>query len=65
VEADQRVRDACREGWWVGRPPQSARVLALTIESATFIEWDYARSETTIRRWSPERGYRQAKRSYP
>jgi Pyridoxamine 5'-phosphate oxidase len=65
MKADQQVLDACPEGWWVGRPAQSAYVFALSIEAATFIDWDYARREMTVRRWSPDRGLRQAKRSYP
>jgi hypothetical protein len=65
VEADEETRSACREGWWVGRPADSATVFVLDIERATFISWDGGRGEMTVRRWSPERGYRETTRSYP
>ncbi len=64
-DADEQIRDACRDGWWVGRPPDSACVFSVSIEQATFIDWDTERGEMTVRRWSPKLGVRQSKRSYP
>jgi hypothetical protein len=65
VEADERLRDGCPDGWWAGRPPDSACVFSLGIEEATFIDWDLERGEMTVRRWSPALGYRQSTRTYP
>jgi hypothetical protein len=64
-EADDRVRAACAEGWWVGKPPESAFVFSLNIEEAAFIKWDYERDEMIARRWSPASGFRTSRRSYP
>jgi len=64
-EASPEVREACREAWWVDRPPESAWVFSLRIEEATFVDWDLERGEMTLRNWSPERGFRQDRRAYP
>jgi hypothetical protein len=60
-----QIRDGCPEAWWVKRPPDAAEVFSLSIEEATFVSWDIARGEMTIRRWSPELGFRKNRRSYP
>jgi len=65
VEADRVLRDACDDAWWAGRPPESAWVFSLDVEAATFLEWDYGRGEMIVRRWTPERGFRETKRRYP
>jgi hypothetical protein len=65
AEAGPELRDACGDGWWVGRPPESAFVFALVIDEAALIDWDAARGEMTVRRWSPDRGLRQSTRGYP
>jgi Pyridoxamine 5'-phosphate oxidase len=65
VEADQEIRDACRDGWWIDRPRDSAWVFWLSIEAAAFIEWDYEGGEMIVRRWSPEGGFSQRRRGYP
>jgi hypothetical protein len=65
AEANQDVRHACRDGWWIGRPGESAYVFTLAIDTATFVGWDYARSEMLVKRWSPEGGLVERKRSYP
>jgi Pyridoxamine 5'-phosphate oxidase len=65
TKADDRLRDAPREAWWVGRPSEAASVFSLDIEQATFITWDLEHGEMTVRRWSPQRGYTEATRSYP
>jgi Pyridoxamine 5'-phosphate oxidase len=65
TEADQEIRNGCRESWWVERPPGAATVFALTIEQATFISWDTEQGQMTVRRWSPQRGYNKMRRSYP
>jgi hypothetical protein len=65
TEADAQIRKSCSEGWWQGRAPESATVFSLDIEQATFISWDTAHAEMTVRRWSPLRGYTEATRTYP
>jgi hypothetical protein len=65
AEVDERIRDGCPDGWWVGRPSDSARVFSLIIEEATFIAWDIERGEMTVKHWSPGLGCRQSTRSYP
>jgi hypothetical protein len=65
AEAAEDVRNSCRAGWWQSSPPGAARVFSLEIEQATFIEWDIAGGEMTVRRWSEARGYSETKRSYP
>jgi hypothetical protein len=64
-EAGADTREACREGWWNAHPPEAATVFALVVESATFIGWDLARGELTIRRWTPRQGYLVRTRRYP
>jgi hypothetical protein len=65
AEATQHVRDACRDGWWIGRPSESAYVFTLAIEAAAFVGWDYGRREMLVKNWSPEGGLVERKRSYP
>jgi hypothetical protein len=65
LEADHQLRDACRDGWWIDRPRESAWVFSLSIDEATFIEWDFGREEMVVRRWSSKRGVSQARRTYP
>lgn len=65
IEADDRIRNSCEEGWWVQRPPDAATVFALNIEQATFISWDTERGQMTARRWWPRRGLIETTRSYP
>jgi hypothetical protein len=62
---DPHVRNAAADAWWVGRPPEDARVLALAIERAVFVSWDLAAALVTIRRWSPGRGATASTRRYP
>jgi hypothetical protein len=62
---DDRIRDGCREAWWVGRPPEAASVFSMDIEQASFISWDLEHGDMTVRRWSPQRGYTEARRTYP
>jgi hypothetical protein len=65
VEADERTRAACRDGWWVERPRDVVSVRTLAIDEATLIEWDLKAGEMTVKRWSAELGFRRTTRSYP
>jgi hypothetical protein len=65
IEADDDLRDACRDGWWTKEPHEAARVFSLTIEEAAFVTWDYESGEMTVRRWSPDAGFKTSRRSYP
>jgi hypothetical protein len=65
VEADDAVRQGCAEGWWTARPAEAAAVFSLDIEQAAFVSWDLERGEMIVRRWSPRRGYRETRRTYP
>jgi hypothetical protein len=65
VEADQRLRGAAARTWWSAWPADKAMVFSLHIEQAVFISWDIGHALMTIHRWSPQRGYSQAQRSYP
>ena len=64
-EADRAIRDGCQNGWWLRRPFDAATVFAVDIEQATFISWETAEGQMTVRRWSPEHGYVETQRSYP
>ena len=64
-EADDPIRESCQEGWWRARPLEAAVVFSMQIEQATFVSWDTEHGEMTVRRWSPLRGYVEARRSYP
>ena len=65
IEADANIRESCSEGWWHQRSPETAIVFSMQIEQATFISWDTEHGEMTARRWSPQRGYTEARRGYP
>jgi hypothetical protein len=65
IEADDDLRAACREGWWTEEPHEAARVFTLTVEEAAFVTWDYEGGEMTVRRWSPDAGFKTSQRSYP
>lgn len=65
TEASDRLRNGCREGWWIGRPPEAARVFSLSIDRAAFISWDLEHGELKVRTWSPKLGYREKTRRYP
>ena len=65
TEAEEHLRNGCREGWWVIRPADAALVFSLNIDQATFISWDTEHGDMTVRRWSPQLGYRESRRNYP
>lgn len=65
AEAGQHVRGATASAWWSALPVDVAIVFWLHIAQAVFIEWDTGHGLMTIHRWSPQRGYNQARRSYP
>jgi hypothetical protein len=65
IDADDDLRDACRDGWWHGRPAGSARVFSLSIDEAAFVSWKYEGDEMIVRRWSKDGGFRTTRRSYP
>jgi hypothetical protein len=56
AEADEQIRDACREGWWTARPAEVVSVFSLSISQAAFISWDTKQGEMTVRRWSHRLG---------
>jgi hypothetical protein len=62
-EVDDEIRAGCLEGWWQERAANAATVFALNIEQATFVSWDTAHGEMTVRRWSPGRGVSETSRS--
>ena len=65
LEADDQIRNGCLDGWWAVRPTEAASVYSLDIDQATFISWDTAHGEMTVRRWAPQVGYRETRRDYP
>ena len=65
VEAGPELRGAAADGWWRAGAPDKAIVFALRIGQAAFISWDLEHGLMTVRRWSPQAGYRQASRTYP
>jgi hypothetical protein len=65
IPAPDQIRQACREGWWTGRPPEVATVFSLDIQEATFISWDIEHGEMVVRRWPPRSGVKEDRRSYP
>jgi len=65
LQARADLRAAAAAAWWSGWAGDNAVVFALRIGQAVFIDWDIEHGLMTIHRWSPERGYRQASRTYP
>jgi hypothetical protein len=65
IEAGDDLRAACRDAWWTEEPHEAARVFTLTIEEAAFVTWGYESGEMTLRRWSPDAGFKTSQRSYP
>jgi Pyridoxamine 5'-phosphate oxidase len=65
LEADDDLRAASPDGWWMAEPPEAARVFSLSIEEAAFVTWDYESGEMTVKRWSQETGLKTSRRSYP
>jgi hypothetical protein len=65
TEAEEQIRNECREAWWATRPADAAMVFSVNIDEATFISWDAEQGEMTVRRWSPQFGYRETRRDYP
>jgi hypothetical protein len=65
IEADNRARNRCHEGWWTEHPMDVAVVFVLEIERAAFITWDIAAGEMTAKTWSLRRGYGETRRRYP
>jgi hypothetical protein len=64
-EAAAQIRAGCQEGWWQERSADAATVFAMNIAQATFVSWDAAHGEMTVRRWSPRHGASETRRSYP
>jgi hypothetical protein len=62
---DPQLRESSAETWWAARPPEDARVFSLDIEQAALVDWDLARGEMSLRRWSPTAGSSEITRSYP
>ena len=62
---DRAVAERARGAWWVGRPAEDARIFSLSVEQAVLITWDIEHGEMSLRRWSPERGIGELRRSYP
>jgi hypothetical protein len=65
IQAPDHIRRACREGWWVSKPPEVAAVFSLDIQEATFVSWDIERGEMLVMRWLPGAGVREDRRTYP
>jgi hypothetical protein len=63
--ADKDVRDAAADAWWMASPPDKAIVFSLDIDLAVFIDWNFARGQMTVHRWSDRSGYKQSQRRYP
>ena len=64
-DADDELRGARADAWWVSRPRTEARVISLAVEEAMLVEWELRRGEMTVTRWAPETGIRSDSRSYP
>jgi hypothetical protein len=64
-DADDALRAACRDGWWTGKPRESARVFSLSIEEAVLVTWELERGEMLLRRWTREDGGHTTRRRYP
>jgi Pyridoxamine 5'-phosphate oxidase len=65
TEADQDLRGAATDAWWLTSAPGKAAVFTLHIGQAVFVDWDISHGQMTIHRWSPRHGYSLARRSYP
>ena len=64
-ECDDRVREECREGWWIKLPPSSARIFTLDIREAVLVGWDPEGGRMEVKSWTPRTGYRMTSRAYP
>jgi hypothetical protein len=65
VQADQDLRAAPADAWWLAWAPEKALVFTLHIGHAAFVDWDIKRALMTVHRWSPASGYAVASRPYP
>jgi phage I-like protein len=65
LEAGPELRGAAATAWWSTWAADKAIAFALRIGQAVFIGWDIEHGLMSVRRWSPQAGYRQASRTYP
>jgi hypothetical protein len=65
MRANQDLRSAPADAWWLGMRQEAAIVFCLRITRAAFIEWDTSQGMMTVHRWSLEDGYHHGSRSYP
>jgi hypothetical protein len=63
--ADDPLRQACRDAWWLREPHAAAEVFVLDVTEAVLIEWDLNRGRMATMHWSPGRGLREQARRYP
>jgi hypothetical protein len=63
--ADDPLRQACRDAWWLREPRAAAEVFVLDVTEAVLIEWDLKRGRMATMHWSPGRGLREQARRYP
>ncbi|HEY6310264.1 MAG TPA: pyridoxamine 5'-phosphate oxidase family protein [Streptosporangiaceae bacterium] len=63
--ADDPLRQACRDAWWLREPRAAAEVFVLDVTEAVLIEWDLKRGRMATMHWTPGRGLREQARRYP
>jgi Pyridoxamine 5'-phosphate oxidase len=59
------LTEAAADAWWSDQPPGRAVVFSLHIATALFVEWDLDHGLMTVRRWTPQHGYKTTSRRYP
>ena len=65
IETPTKIREGCSDGWWQTQVPDAAVVFALSIEQATYIEWNLPQGQMVARRWSIRDGLTETSRTYP
>ena len=65
LEVTGPERDARPDAWWLSHPAETARVFALDVAEAAWVEWDLAHGEMNVTRWSARTGTEERTRSYP
>jgi hypothetical protein len=61
---DKEVRDAA-DGWWKEYPEGASVVYSMDVESASFVEWDWEKSQKRVLSWSVGSTEREVVAGYP
>jgi len=64
VENDE-IRDGDYSAWWQSLPRDACHLFSVDIDTAAFVDWDIAKGEMRVKRWSAESGPIEVRHPYP